>query len=264
MKFAWIALVVCVLAVHAQDSCQGDDYGNAGDFDFYVFEASWSAGFCASKGFSLPGCISPTAYMQKYFTIHGLWPNYNQEREGHEWPQCCESQYGPDVNSTVEAALYDPLHKYWPDENAAGFPNYDHSKLLEHEWNKHGTCAGLDQSSYYTAAMNISVALGTPDIISNNVGGTVQLADLYSAFGAQPCVVGFACDISIDCMNNGLMATTTCWKKDLSGRMTCPGAVITKANCPDTVQITGFNSMSSHELENELLRARMKVLRRSL
>jgi ribonuclease T2 len=274
MKLAFLAVVLFVCAVSAQDSCQGDDYGTAGVFDFYVFTQSWSAGFCQSKGFNPPGCMSPTAYMQKFFTIHGLWPNYAQEHDGHEWPQCCDSPYGPDVNATVEQQLHDPLHKYWPDENAEGFPNYDHSMLLEHEWNKHGTCSGLDQYSYYTAAMNISVALGTPAAISNNVGGTAQLADIYSGFGAQPCTVGFPCDISIDCANAGLMSTTTCWKKDMT-RMTCPGDVITKANCPDTVTITGFSSMSNsaetttaaaQQLEHtrDMLRHRMAVLRRSL
>jgi len=229
-----------------------------------VFEASWSAGFCATKGFQLPGCLSPTAYMQSSFTIHGLWPNYAQEQSGHEWPQCCDSQYGPDVNATVEQQLYDPLHKYWPDENAIGFPNYDHSELLEHEWNKHGTCSGLDQYTYYTSAMNISVALGTPSVISGNVGSQVALTDLYSAFGAEPCLVGTACDISINCQNQGLVSVTTCWNKDMSRMKPCPGEVITSANCPDQVQITGFSSLASREAEHANLRARLRLERRSL
>jgi ribonuclease I len=52
------------------DQCNGDDYGVAGNFDFYVFSQSWSAEFCKQKE-SYPGCEDPTPEMKANLTIHG-------------------------------------------------------------------------------------------------------------------------------------------------------------------------------------------------
>jgi hypothetical protein len=37
-------------------------------------------------------------------------------REGHGWPQCCDTKYGKNVDTKVVKELSTQLDKYWPDE----------------------------------------------------------------------------------------------------------------------------------------------------
>jgi ribonuclease I len=66
------------------DECNGDDYGNSGDFDLYILSQSWSAEFCFPSSHSrYPGCKSPTAWQRVNLTLHGLWPQYTTAQSGH-------------------------------------------------------------------------------------------------------------------------------------------------------------------------------------
>lgn len=47
--------------------------------------------------------------MQVNLTLHGLWPQYNSKHDDHLWPQCCESQYGRDVDPSVVKVVSAPL-----------------------------------------------------------------------------------------------------------------------------------------------------------
>ena len=73
--------LLCLCPVSA-DACDGDDYGTAGDFSFYLLVQEWSAEFCYSHS-SYAGCKSPTAFMKVNLTLHGLWPQYSSEEDGN-------------------------------------------------------------------------------------------------------------------------------------------------------------------------------------
>jgi len=235
---ARIVVFALVLIGVACDDCGGDDYGVAGQFDFYVFQQTWPPGFCMNQAF--PGCLAPTDYMTKHLTVHGLWPNYNAPQSGHDWPQCCDSPYGPDVNYTVFNQLSAPMHQYWPDEKSFDWPNYKTSAFLQHEWGKHGTCTGLDQYTYYSGVFTIEQSLDTPQFIQDNVGQQVALSDLFNAYATTQCQELSTCEVSFNCKNANLVSVTTCWSQDRSQRIPCPYAVWMNDNCPDTLTVPSF------------------------
>jgi ribonuclease T2 len=238
-------LACCAVAVAAQtDPCGGDDYGTAGQFDFYVFAQSWPAQFCQAHQ-SWPGCSSPTQWQAHNLTLHGMWPNYNQPQSGHSWPQCCQSQYGSDIDPQVAAELMTEFQTYWPNEEDPSGGDLSNS-LWNHEWGKHGTCSGLDQKTYFSTAMNVELSMPTPDVITQNIGNSCALSDLQAAYGAQQCDEGGDCIAGFNCQSqNGqlyLAGVTTCWDTTFT-QITCPAAVLSSQGkqCTDsTVYIQSF------------------------
>jgi len=238
-------LAILVVAVVAKDACDGDDWGTSGDFDFYVFQQSWSAEFCKGES-SYPGCQHPTSTQKSNLTIHGMWPNYAQEQSGHWWPQCCKSAYGENMNQSVFTALKTQLFTYWPNEQDPN-PSKVSDSLWDHEWGKHGTCSGMAQLNYFKAAMNVDMMLGTPSLITANIGGTVKLAALETVYNQKPCVSGQSCMVVVTCDSSSTFSgIATCWKKDGVTQMACPVAVMTSNDqcSASTISIVGFGSTS--------------------
>jgi len=110
-----VVMMVGAAGVQASDACGGNDYGQSGVFDFYVFEQSWPAQFCQAH-MDWPGCSNPTAWQAHNLTMHGMWPNYNQAQGSHDWPQCCDSKYGNDIDPNVAQSLLPSFQTYWPNE----------------------------------------------------------------------------------------------------------------------------------------------------
>ena len=77
------------------------------------------------------------------WTLHGLWP---------QWADCCK---GPAFNYTALQPMLDEMNKYWPSCPQYGTTNED---LWSHEWEKHGTCTGLNQNAYFQQAINLLLA----------------------------------------------------------------------------------------------------------
>ena len=241
-----VALVAfsAVALVSASDACSGDDYGTAGQFDFYVFAQSWPAQFCQAHQ-SWPGCSSPTQWQAHNLTMHGMWPNYNQPQSGHSWPQCCPSQYGSDIDPNVAKDLMPEFQRYWPNEQDPSGGDLADS-LWNHEWGKHGTCSGMAQKDYFQQAMEIQLGMPTPDAITQNIGSSVSLSDLQSAYQAEDCSEGGDCIVGFNCQSqNGqlyLAGITTCWDPNFT-QITCPAAVLSsqgKQCTKDTVYIQSF------------------------
>jgi len=225
VALAFLALTATIVV--ADDPCDGDDYGTAGQFDFYVFVQSWPAQFCQQHE-SWPGCSSPTDWQTHNLTLHGMWPNYNTPQDGHSWPQCCQSQYGSDIDPTVAAELLNAFQLYWPNEEDPSGSDLGNS-LWNHEWGKHGTCSGMPQKAYFQQAMDLEVGMPTPSVITDNIGSSCALTDLQAAFGAQDCEDVGDCIVGFQCASqNGqlyLSGITTCWDPNFN-QITCSAAVL--------------------------------------
>jgi len=109
----------------------------AGNFDFYVLTLSWSPDYCASNG---AGDVQQCNSGKKYgFVLHGLWPQYNQG-----YPSNCSTQK-------------------LPADLKAEFPTlYPSEKLYDHEWEKHGTCSGLEPAQYLALSKNLKDSVIIP------------------------------------------------------------------------------------------------------
>jgi len=227
--------------MQAMDSC-GASYGSSGDFDYYVYAQSWPAAFCQAHT-DWPGCSQPTAWQQQNLSLHGLWPNYNAPRGSHDWPQCCQSSFGTDLDVSLAKSLLPALQTYWPNEQDPSGSDLSNS-LWAHEWTKHGTCSGLDQRTYFTQAMNIEISSPTAAAISNNVGGTAYLSDLKDAYRMNRCSSGSDCWTGLSCSGSGsdqqLTGITTCWDTSFQ-QIICPAMSISGQQCTsEQINIPSF------------------------
>ncbi len=98
-----------------------------GNFDYYLLTLSWAPDFCASPNANTNSreCGSGN---HVGFVVHGLWPQFNNGG----YPKECAPA------SPVSSAIVNQMLPYIP---AAG--------LIQHEWKEHGTCSGLDATTYF-------------------------------------------------------------------------------------------------------------------
>ena len=85
----------------------------------------WPGSFCDSK----QGCVWPIQQPTLGWTLHGLWPEFNDGT----WPQYCDKTAPFNVTSLDD--LRPELEAYWPSLMSKDFPAF-----WAHEWTRHGTC----------------------------------------------------------------------------------------------------------------------------
>lgn len=120
-----------------QPAAASEGHAEDGDFDYYLLSLSWSPHHCATEGRDDPEqCGTQRRYS---FIVHGLWP---QRERGY--PQECAG------DRRVSATTIDSLRDIMP---SAG--------LIRHEWNKHGSCSGMEEQRYFqtvrAAYQNITI-----------------------------------------------------------------------------------------------------------
>ncbi len=115
--------------------------GKPGKFDYYVLVLSWSPSFCAGEGRAKksPQCSETRPFA---FVLHGLWPQYETG-----WPNDCHKGSKPRVPSTLINTMLDIMPA---------------RRLVIHQYNKHGTCSGLDPESYFQTARKAFEAIKIP------------------------------------------------------------------------------------------------------
>jgi ribonuclease T2 len=104
-----------------------------GQFDFYSLSLTWVPGFCSLHR-DPAECGRGTG-----FALHGLWP---ESQDGY--PTSCSSDPLPDDVRAASASLF-------------ASPS-----LIDHEWDKHGTCTGLDAASYMAKIAAVRQAVVVP------------------------------------------------------------------------------------------------------
>lgn len=198
--------------------------------DIFVFAYSWTPEFCYGQA-SYAGCKTPNDFWNKYFTIHGLWPQYSTGG----YPATCTTE---PFNSSIPIEIgWDTMTTYWPDvQYAETDSNYD--SFWEHEWTKHGTCTGLSQYNYFQNTINLIKKFGTPSVVTANVGGSVSASSLRQAFGGST-MVALQCE-----SGQYLSGAYTCWSQSNGvpqQQITCPSDVQKEDTCTSsTVKITSF------------------------
>lgn len=100
-----------------------------GQFDYYLLSLSWAPNYCAGH----PSDHSSECRIggHKDFVLHGLWP---QASSGAPPMSCAKA-------SPVATATVDHMLNFMPSRG-----------LIQHEWEKHGTCSGLSAQDYFAQA----------------------------------------------------------------------------------------------------------------
>ncbi len=164
--------------------------GTPGDFDFYVLSLSWSPTYCATASRPDPAeCGHPSG-----FIVHGLWPQYE-----NGYPSDCPSN----MPRRVSQATVDSLADIMPGGG-----------LINHEWQKHGMCSGLNQTNYFATLRRAFQAVKLPTTLS---GRTLAPREVEQAFiAANPRLVETG--IAVTCYRGLMEEVRICLTKDLSFR----------------------------------------------
>jgi ribonuclease T2 len=213
-KRSYLGLLLAVAAVasmsvQARHHSRGHTDGQSGQFDYYLLSLSWAptyclthsddGGECSGKGYGL--------------VVHGLWPQY----DAGGYPQRCSTQFD------LSAAAASKGRTLYPSE-----------RLMQHEWQEHGTCSGLDALNYFqavdkaTSVVKVPPALETPQTPQSQTAA--QLVQLFR--GANPQMP--ADGMTVACSRADLSEVRVCLTRDLvlrscgrGVRTTCPQVPLT-------------------------------------
>lgn len=154
---------------------------SAGGKPEYVLALSWQPAFCETKS-KKPECRAQTAegFDAAHFTLHGLWPQPN----GNFYCGVKASDRANDKPDrwadlpavTLDAATRQELDTVMPGTQSA---------LERHEWIKHGTCSGMNQQAYFSAALALARTVNASpvrDLFVQNIGGTLTSDQIRAAF----------------------------------------------------------------------------------
>ena len=169
------------------------------DFDFFVLTLSWSPTHCSSDaGGGRDDDLQCRSGKPFGFILHGLWP---QHEKG--WPEYCDTRAPRRLKDSVmrEALALSPSEK-----------------LVQHEWEKHGTCSGLSQEDYFAAAELAVESLRVPKAYKQPAQPLVTTANaVRRAFlDANPGLS--ASDILVTCRRNEIGEVRVCLDKELRPR----------------------------------------------
>lgn len=159
---------------------RGSRQNEPGRFDYYSLVLSWSPTYCATlrrEGYD-PQCHSRDG--KRYaFVLHGLWPQHERG-----WPENCQTRQRPFVPKPLIDSMLDIMPS---------------SKLVIHEYRKHGTCSGLSPEGYYGLSRRLFTSIKVPPrYVNPNAAFNVSPQDVVRDFvsvnpGLKPDMLGVAC-----------------------------------------------------------------------
>jgi ribonuclease T2 len=156
-----------------------------GDFDYYTLALSWQPAFCETNG-RKPECASQTSsrYDATNFVLHGLWPNRHDdptydfayceqsdsiiERDNRDWCELPPLSLSDTIASDLQVFMPGSV-----------------SCLQNHEWYKHGTCAGMSDDAYFAlsnALVQQFSQTAFTQYVADHIGEEVSRRDLLNVF----------------------------------------------------------------------------------
>jgi ribonuclease T2 len=185
---------------HGQRSEQAQQ-SQPGQFDYYVLSLSWSPDYCASHANDTQQCGTGKPLG---FVLHGLWPQFEKG-----YPSSCSNVELPADVKQQYATLY---------------PS---PKLMQHEWEKHGTCSGLAPADYLALSKKSKDAVNIPQRYQRPAQPfRTTIQDVQKDFSAAN--PGYASDgVSVTCAGSGrfLQEVRLCLDKSGKSR-SCASDVI--------------------------------------
>ena len=203
-SFVGAALVAVVVMAAAPQRAPAQDarQNEAGQFDFYVLSLSWSPSFCAAAAERQSGRApaSQCGARPYSFVVHGLWPQYDRG-----FPEYCQVP-APRLARGIVSSMLDLMPA---------------PHLIFNEWDKHGTCSGLEPRAYFeTVRKARAVVKIPPEYINPHEQLSVVPAAVEEAFkSANP---GLSTNgMAIGCDKRRLTEVRICLSRELQFR-DCP------------------------------------------
>jgi len=166
----------------------------AGAFDYYVVALSWSPEHCAEPAGRSDKlqCHSKRRFA---FVLHGLWPQFEKG-----YPQQCST-------APLEPAVRDSMLEVMPS-----------TKLVHHEWSKHGTCSGLSPEGYFARARSAFTSVRIPPTYQSPENAfTTDVSGVEQAFREVNAALQPE-GIAVRCRGRFLQEVRVCLTRDLQPR----------------------------------------------
>jgi ribonuclease T2 len=175
--FVFAFLLTTSFVATAQDRRQNEP----GQFDFYVLALSWSPSYCeASKERAPNRAPNPQCGERPYsFVVHGLWPQYEKG-----FPEFCQVP-APRLDRNIVSSMLDLMPS---------------PRLVFNQWDKHGTCSGLNARAYFETLRKARAVVKIPaDYLDVKEPLMVTPGDVEAAFiranpGMTPQSIAVSCD----------------------------------------------------------------------
>lgn len=182
------------------DRTRRDSHHNeAGRFDFYVLALSWSPSFCESSRERNGGRsnLQQCGERPYSFVVHGLWPQYERG-----FPRECQVP-APRLNRNIVNSMLDLMPS---------------PRLVFNQWDRHGTCSGLNGQQYFDLVRKARETVKIPDQFHDLTGyKMVTPAEVEQAFvDANPGLP--RAGIAVTCDTRRLSEVRICMSKDLQFR----------------------------------------------
>jgi len=204
-----LALLLCAFAASAvahhhrhHNAARADAV--AGQFDYYLLTLSWSPSYCLIHPEDRAQC-NGKGYG---FVLHGLWPQYL----AGGYPENC----------AVDTGITE-------DARRVGESLFPSPKLIGHEWQRHGSCSGLDALAYFRTADRALAVVKVPAALQAPPAAlSLSAAQIHEAFRvANPQLP--ADGLVISCRGAELAEVRVCLGRDL-GLRSCGRGV--RDSCP--------------------------------
>jgi ribonuclease T2 len=201
---AAIVLSLTIWPAAAQDSGQPEirqqetRRPEPGRFDFYVLALSWSPSFCAASNERSGRAPQPQCGARPYsFVVHGLWPQYERG-----FPRDCQVP-APRLNRDIVTSMLDLMPS---------------PRLVYSQWDRHGTCSGLDANAYFDAVRKARATMKIPAQYQDvKAPLTVTPDEVEAAFvAANPGLTRSA--IAVTCDRTRLSEVRVCLTKEFGFR----------------------------------------------
>lgn len=162
-------------------------------FDYWVLALSWSPEWCATQAVDADKAQCSAS---RGFIVHGLWPQFPSDR-----PEYCA------VSAPVPDAVVERIAPLIPS-----------AELVEHEWNKHGTCSALSAEAYFASIETAMARLKIPeDFLRRRANQRISITHLEQAFlDANPGLGAEA--LTIECRSHYLTEVRVCLDRELQPR----------------------------------------------
>ena len=149
-----VALAVALLLLSFPAAEAVDDSGPL--FTYYVLSLSWQPTLCLEQ----PQSDWCRGVQSKGFVLNGLWPH-----KDYASPLRCN------VRGEVSDALVQKMADLLPTR-----------RLVEREWQEHGTCSGLDPDQYFAAVRQVHEGLVVPALLDQRSAPPQTVYDVIKAF----------------------------------------------------------------------------------
>jgi ribonuclease T2 len=187
-------LCLCASLASARHHGNSDTEGGvSGQFDYYLLTLSWAPSYCLVH----PADRAECGARGYGFVLHGLWPQF----DGGGYPEACASD-----------ALLDDAAA------AIGRTLYPSVRLMQHEWDTHGTCSGLSAADYFrTADRALAVVKVPPQFEAPQASQSLSADQISAAFLAANAGLAPE-DLALACSRSALSEVRICLTRDLKLR----------------------------------------------